>query len=206
MAYQSLGKKKDGSGNQIKKMAKQVLFVCIFNQSRSLIAELFLREMIRNQGDAALSDVTVASAGLLDPESRRWFNSCGVTLPDPLFNKPASPATRVLLSKRGIDISHHRSREVNKEMLDNSDVVIPVEKSLKRGIVSLYPEVEPKVFLPRELVNQELSFIWEDSNQIPLDSSLLDFIDNDIDYTAECARQLEEFLHQAWPQISLLLN
>lgn len=188
-------------------MGKQVLFVCLFNQSRSLIAELFLREMLRNQGNASMLDITVSSAGFLDSETLRWFDTQGIPLPDPVFDQPASPATQVVLLKQGIDISRHRSREINKEILDNSDIIIPFFESQKRGIVSLYPETGPKIFLPKELVSQETSFAWEDeSYDVPLDSAFFDFVNNNIGYAETCVRQLEEFLHQALPKILSLLG
>ena len=188
-------------------MAKQVLFVCLFNQSRSLIAEFFLCEMLRNQGNASMLDITVSSAGFLDSESLRWFDTHGIPLPNPVFDQPASKATQIVLLKRGMDISRHRSREIDKEILDNSDIVIPFFESQKRGIISLYPETEPKIFLPKELVSQEPSFVWEDeSYEVPLDSSFFDFVNDNIDYAETCVRQLEEFLHQAFPKILSLLR
>lgn len=183
-----------------------MLFVCLFNQSRSLIAELFLGEMLRNQDSASTLDITVSSAGFLDSETLRWFDTQGIPLPDPVFDQPASPATQIVLLKQGIDVSRHRSREINKEILDNSDIIIPFFEPQKRGIISLYPEAEPKTFLPKELVSQELSFVWEDgSYDVPLDSSFFDFINNDIGYTETCVIQLREFLHQALPKILSLL-
>jgi protein-tyrosine-phosphatase len=188
-------------------VAKHVLFVCFFNQSRSLIAELLLREMLRNQGDASMPDITVSSAGFLDAESLRWFDNHGIPLPNPLFNQPASPATQIVLLKRGIDISSHFSREIDKEILDNSDIIIPFFDSQKRSIISLYPETKPKIFLPKELVNQETSFVWEDENyEVPLDISFFDFVNSNIGYAGTCVRQLGEFLYQALPKILSLLG
>jgi protein-tyrosine-phosphatase len=188
-------------------VAKHVLFVCFFNQSRSQIAELLLREMLRNQGGASMPDIAVSSAGFLDSESLRWFDNHGIPLPDPVFDQPAAPATQIVLLKRGIDISSRRSREIDKEILGNSDIIIPFFESQKRGIISLYPETEPKIFLLKELVSQGTSFAWEDeSYEVPLDSSFFDFVNNNIGYAETCVRQLGEFLYQALPKILSLLG
>lgn len=188
-------------------MGKQVLFVCLFNQSRSLIAEHLLREMLRNQDNASMLDTTVSSAGFIDSEALHWFDTHGIPLPDPFFDQPASPATQIVLLKQGIDVSCHRSREIDKEILDDSDIVIPFFESQKRGIIFLYPEAKPKIFIPKELVSQEVSFVWEDeSYDVPLDNSFFDFVNNDIGYAETCMIQLREFLHQALPKILSLLG
>jgi len=154
-----------------------------------------------------MPDITVSSAGFLDSESLRWFDTHGIPLPDPVFDQPASPATQIVLLKWGIDISSYRSREIDKEILDNSDIIIPFFESQKRGIISLYPETKPKIFLPKELVSQETSFVWEDeSYDVPLDSSFFNFVNNNIGYAETCRRQLEEFLHQAFSKILSLLG
>jgi protein-tyrosine-phosphatase len=106
-----------------------------------------------------------------------------------------------VLLKRGIDISLHRSRAVNRAMLDCSDIIIPLLSILKKDLISEYPDIGRKVFLPNELLGKEFTFYWEDTSVFPQDSRFYNFVHNDPSYINRNIDELEEYLRLAFSTI-----
>lgn len=182
-------------------MPKQVLFICIFNRSRSVVAEYLVRNMLDHKGSDYAMNVTVSSAGLLSKGLTHWFHIRNIPLPRPLFNQPPSKAVQTALLKQGIDISQHRSRPVTRAMLERSDIIIPMVSLLKEEIISSYPETEGKVFLPKELLGEEVDFFWEEPSVAPYDRDYLDFVHDDMGYVVAVIDEIDEFLQRALPAI-----
>lgn len=80
---------------------KRVLFVCVGNSCRSQMAEGFFNHLAEAKGLAAVSE----SAGTSPAGS------------------VSSGAIRAM-KEEGIDISHHRSKALSREMIDRADVMI----------------------------------------------------------------------------------
>ena len=105
-------------------MFKRILLVCVGNICRSPTAEYLLRERL------AAGDFEVTSAGL------------GAVVGRPMD----TTAAKVLLEHR-IDGSRHRGRQVNADLLRQSDLILVMEKSHAASIARTVPEVSGKVFL-----------------------------------------------------------
>ena len=89
-----------------KKMKPAVLFVCLGNTCRSVIAETLAR---RELGDL----VNVASAGLY---------------PQPASD--AAPAIGMLKAEYGLDASHHVPRDIREVSIEAFDYVVAMHKSV----------------------------------------------------------------------------
>ncbi len=109
---------------------KNILFVCTGNTCRSVIAEAIFKKMMR---DNKRFDVEVFSAGVMT------LSGIGV-----------SQNTKDVLAREGINASGHVAREVNREMLQKSDLILVMERLHEEAVLKLAPEVKNRVFLLRE--------------------------------------------------------
>jgi protein-tyrosine-phosphatase len=105
---------------------KSVLFVCTGNSCRSVMAEGYLKKLLKEQGRA---DVEVSSAGMMA------IDGAG-----------ASFETRAVLEKAGADVSMHRARKVTKELIDRTDLILVMEKIHEENILELAPEAKNRLF------------------------------------------------------------
>ena len=95
-----------------------VLILCTANQCRSPMAEVLLRRHLERAG----VDATVSSAGL---------HGGGV---------PATDHGQAAMADRGLDLSAHRSRELDDDMLRQADLVIAMARVHVREAAVLLPE------------------------------------------------------------------
>lgn len=96
------------------------------------MAEALLRDRLAGRGVPAY----VHSAGLLEP------------------NRAASAYGVDVLRARGLDLSHHRSRTLTRDMVTAPDLVVGMARLHVRESVVLAPEVWPRAFTLKELVRR----------------------------------------------------
>src|SRR5436190_8699294 len=110
----------------------EVLFLCTGNICRSPMAEAFLRHRLEGRR----VDVNVGSAGLR------------------LVGEPASANGVDVLSARGLDLSAHRSRILDPELLEGTDLALAMAREHLREAVLARPDIWPRAFTLKELVRR----------------------------------------------------
>jgi protein-tyrosine phosphatase len=106
----------------------RVLLLCTANQCRSPMGEVILR--------AARPDLEVGSAGRL------------------VGGAPASATAVEVLAERGLDLSRHVSQTATSALLDQADLVLGMAREHVRDAVLLRPEVRPRAFTLKDLVQR----------------------------------------------------
>ena len=106
-----------------------VLILCTANQCRSPMAEVLLRRHLELAGVEA----TVSSAGLYDGGA------------------PATDHGVATMADRGLDLSGHRSRQVDEDMVRQADLVIAMTRMHVREAAVLLPDALRKTFTLKEL-------------------------------------------------------
>jgi len=101
---------------------KNILVVCTGNICRSPTGEYLLKQALG-------SDFDVRSAGL-----------------GALVDHPAEPTAMKIAMDHGVDMSAHRARQINLDILKWADLVLVMENGQKREILHKYPFMEGKVF------------------------------------------------------------
>jgi protein-tyrosine-phosphatase len=110
-----------------------VLFVCTGNQFRSPIAAGVFREQLVRDGRN--TDWLVNSAGT-------WTSS----------GLPALAEARELAASFGVDLAAHRTRSVDKELLEEADVILVMESGHKESLQTEFPFTRSKVYLLAQVV------------------------------------------------------
>lgn len=105
-------------------MFNRILMVCTGNICRSPMAEVLLADRLRKLG----IEVTVSSAGLRA-----------------LVGAPADPLALELIQKRGLDLSAHRGRQLTREIIHASDLVLVMEDRQKQLVEGLDASVRGRV-------------------------------------------------------------
>ncbi|NLK44843.1 MAG: low molecular weight protein arginine phosphatase [Tissierellia bacterium] len=102
-----------------------VLFVCTGNTCRSPMAEGILRDLAEKNK----LDIVVKSAGIgAFPGDNASINSVKA------------------MEEIGIDISNHRSSQINEDLIKEADLILTMSKSHKDFLISRFPWAKEKVF------------------------------------------------------------
>jgi protein-tyrosine phosphatase len=110
---------------------RSILIVCEGNICRSPMAEGLMA--------SALPQVMFRSAGL-----------------GAMLGSPADEIAVQLMLQRGIDISAHRARQINRALCLDSDMVLVMEREQRQRLEETYPEACGRVFRLGEHINQDV--------------------------------------------------
>lgn len=180
---------------------KLLVFVCIFNRERSPIAEYLYRDRLRKKAPEYLDRIHVSSGGFIGREIAEWIRVKEIPLSDPVFGQPPSDRVRLRLRDRGIDISHFRSKQIDRETLMDCTMAIPLLGVLKRDLIAEYPDVAYKTFAAEEIAGADFRFTWEDRSLFPGGSDFVDFVHKNDKFIDDTIDQIEEFLYRGWDEI-----
>lgn len=106
-------------------MLKTILFVCIGNICRSPMAEILFQEEAKNKDHS----IHVSSAGL-----------------NAMQDKPAHPVAQSLMTKKGLDLSSHQGRQITKQIVNESDLILVMTRNQKNELESKFPQAKGKVY------------------------------------------------------------
>lgn len=109
--------------------AIDILVVCTGNTCRSPMAEALLRDELAKLG----FDARVHSAGTL-----AWRGG-------------ASAGARAAMAERAIDLSAHRSRRLDPDMVRDADLVLGMTRTHVWSSATHVPDAADRIFLPGEL-------------------------------------------------------
>jgi len=145
---------------------KSVLFVCTGNVCRSPMAQgLFLAQLGEDQNEWRIESAGVAA----------------------VEGAPASQNTVSLLKERGIDLSTHRARQIDRSLIQQFALILVMEQRHKQILQAQYPDYAEKVYLLSEMIGEVKEI--DDPGGGPLE-----------DYR-KTALEIETILKKGWPRI-----
>lgn len=115
----------------------RVLVVCTANICRSPVVEALLRRRLQEQG---ASEWHVESAGT-------WA----------MQGQAPSRYSALLMAERGLDISGHRSRVVDEDMLAQADLVLCMEIGHAEALRAEFRKHAPRIHLLSEMTGEMYS-------------------------------------------------
>lgn len=148
-----------------------ILFVCTGNTCRSPMAEGIFISLLK---DNNIDNINVSSAGISAFEG-----------------DSANEKAIYTLKNKGIDIESHMSRQLTKDIIENSNLILTMTKAHKRMILNALPEYSNKVFTIKE-------YVYINNNE-DLTGKNLDIADPfglDYNFYEKCAEEIEEYLQK----------
>ena len=103
--------------------------------------------------------MVVGSAGIIPREYLRHAEAKGVRFQYPHFGKNPNIYALQYLANKGIDASSHRSRKLTKDVAMEADLILAIDRLIKKEVLDLYPETQGKVFTFKEFV---FGASWQD--------------------------------------------
>jgi protein-tyrosine-phosphatase len=133
-------------------MPKLVLFLCVLNRGRSVIAEHLFRKILSENYPDLAPEVEVSSAGMVTRELLQAIKKEGIPIERPFFGLPPHENIIGFMSQKGIDISAHRSRGLNRALAEKAALIITTYDFQRDDILSFYPSTKGRVFTFKEFV------------------------------------------------------
>ncbi|MFH1283076.1 MAG: hypothetical protein ABII27_05370 [bacterium] len=107
-----------------------LLYVCTGNTCRSYMAEMYTKKLLRERKK---NDIKVSSAGIAAEKS---------------FKIPKE-VKQIMLSN-GIEYVERKAVKINRELIDNYDLIVVMEKKQKLKLIEKFPIAANKIILFKE--------------------------------------------------------
>lgn len=120
-----MAKAKATTMNSLDNYPKNILFVCTGNQCRSVMAEGLLKKILLKED---MTDISIYSAGT-----------------NPAPKQKPSLNTLELLKKDGLDFSHHISRRLSIEMIEEANAIFVMQRVHKDAVLKIAPHAGEKI-------------------------------------------------------------
>jgi protein-tyrosine-phosphatase len=111
----------------------KILFVCTANICRSPMAEALFKDIINKDSETAGNSFEVRSAGI--------SNTNG---------SDASDQALLIMREKGIDMSRHKSRMINRDIVEWADLVFCMEAEQLKSLQQSFPDARDKLHLLTE--------------------------------------------------------
>ena len=120
-----------------------VLFVCSANRFRSPLAAGIFEQALQEEKNKPTPSWTIG-----DPGSWRVGSAGTWTAP----GQPALPEVYEAAKNLGIDLSKHRSIQVNRQLLSGCDLILVMQNSQKEALQSEFPHLNEHIYLLSHVV------------------------------------------------------
>lgn len=144
-----------------------ILFVCTGNTCRSAMAEAIFNS-VTEDGTGSGKPFSAASAGIFAFDG----------------DSASGNAVSVLFNDMEIDISAHRSRQINKEIADRADIILTMTREHKRTMIQMFPETADRVYVLKEYIKKEY-IKKEDIKKEDINNGMKSPGINDYDYSLD---------------------
>jgi protein-tyrosine-phosphatase len=117
---------------------KKVVFICSANMSRSPMAEAIFVNLTSHDPELRSADIYAKSAATFGIDGE----------------KATSEAVQVM-AEMGLDISPHKTRQIDEEFIDWADLILVMEYQHVRYLTDRFPKARKKVHLLSEFVGEK---------------------------------------------------
>jgi protein-tyrosine-phosphatase len=121
---------------------KKILFVCSGNQCRSPMAEAIFRDMVAKDSELRSVGIDVKSVGTLMGIDGKFAINEAITA----------------MHEHGIDLSQHKAKHLNLELVTWADIILVMEPKHEFYIAKLFTSATKKVHLLTQFVG-ELGYV-----------------------------------------------
>jgi len=150
---------------------RSVLFICTANRCRSPMAEALFKQEVVRRGETA-----------------QWQVRSAGTWTEP--GLPATQFSQMVMERRQLDLTQHRSQLVDGELLRTADIILVMTQNHRESLQAEFPEIAERVYLLSQLVDRK--FDIED----PYGGSLDDY--------EICADDIQKILTNGWTRLAEL--
>lgn len=177
----------------------EILFVCGANRCRSVVAEYLFHHLLLAADEKLAAEVNISSAGIMPREMLQRMESRGRTIPRPFFKRSPNESVIAAMAKKGIDVSGHRSKGVNRLIVEKADLIIAAQNIFKQAVLSLCPSAEGRVLTFGEFTGKQGYYIYDNYDAGPRELQDWEWCE-DPQHAAAFVAELEQYLAEVMPK------